>query len=135
MSRCVNAFFLFVLAGYDTTFFWLASRAAFEGFDNVKYVEVDYPALVGRKEAMLQQDFFKQFSSESPKHMLLGADLRKTKALQEALVAKCGVDPSLPTILITVSLSIYLSIYLYIYLSIYLSSLTYGFDDNNRSVF
>ena len=98
-------------AGFDSMYFRLKnSQIIGEG---IKYVEVDYPESVRRKDARISRSsllrsFFKIkkvvkneiFTYDDGALILIGCDMIKTNELRESLML-AGFDPGAPTLILT----------------------------------
>ncbi|PFX33195.1 tRNA wybutosine-synthesizing protein 4 [Stylophora pistillata] len=99
-------------AGFDTLFFSLSS----EGFlKDTKYFEIDFPEVAKQKASLILQhkELFQGLGKtsaenkqwlgggiDSEKYTLLGCNL-KNRSLLENHLLKCGLDTSLPTLLLS----------------------------------
>ncbi|KAG8557509.1 hypothetical protein GDO81_016646, partial [Engystomops pustulosus] len=94
-------------AGLDTTFWRLKD----ENILPKKYFEVDFPSIVSRKlyniksKPPLSKPIMESHSGES---LLIGADLRNLKDMEEKL-KKFGLDPQLPTLLVAECVLVYMT--------------------------
>ncbi|KAL9968447.1 hypothetical protein ACROYT_G026824 [Oculina patagonica] len=99
-------------AGFDTLFFSLVSEGLLK---DTKYFEVDFPEVVKQKASLILQH--KELSQalgtitsrneewlgggiDSEKYSLLGCNLKNRPALESSL-QKCGLNTSLPTLLLS----------------------------------
>eukprot|EP00050_Salpingoeca_kvevrii_P011409 m.15146 g.15146 ORF g.15146 m.15146 type:complete len:1016 (-) comp3415_c0_seq2:71-3118(-) len=103
-------------AGFDTLYFRLADRGAWDRNPHLVVAEVDFPALVARKTALIAAapvlnelvgDVAASPTADelgnglvAPRYRLVGADLGDT-ANVEQLLQLAGVDPALPTLLLS----------------------------------
>eukprot|EP00215_Chloropicon_roscoffensis_P005544 CAMPEP_0197502766 /NCGR_PEP_ID=MMETSP1312-20131121/1997_1 /TAXON_ID=464262 /ORGANISM="Genus nov. species nov., Strain RCC2335" /LENGTH=783 /DNA_ID=CAMNT_0043049207 /DNA_START=71 /DNA_END=2422 /DNA_ORIENTATION=- len=112
--------------GFDTTVFQMISTRELEAKD-VTFCEVDYPALVRKKAEIIAGDCEladalerggfstrvecgadgdggakrRPATPHRRDHVLLGQDLSRVGELGEALIRRCCLDPSLPTIFLS----------------------------------
>jgi O-methyltransferase involved in polyketide biosynthesis len=115
-------------AGYDTTYWWLRENLGEEATTSAKldYIEVDFDEVVRKKiltinknpclKNLLQTDSKEMGSDEisvtdeqvlAPAYKLFSSDIRD-EAIMRAKLTSMGVDPSLPTLVLTECLMIYL---------------------------
>lgn len=115
-------------AGYDTTYWWLRETLGEEATTSAKldFIEVDFDDVVRKKIKTINKNeclrnllktFIEDKGSDeisitddqvlAPSYKLISSDIRD-EAIVKAKLTKMGVDPSLPTLVLTECLMIYL---------------------------
>ena len=94
-------------AGFDTLF-WRLGAAGY-GSEHIKgYYEVDHPELMAHKREICGYSRVLELpQGDAERYHAIGADLRDSAAVHAALVS-AGMDPTIPTILLTECVMVYL---------------------------
>ena len=83
-------------AGFDSSYFVLRGK----GYSSCKYVEIDFPDVVRRKQQLIKsQQQLLELISDS--YLLIEADLRDLSSLSKLLLDSKVLDTSVPTLMIS----------------------------------
>lgn len=112
LKKCAYKQIVSVGAGFDTLFFSLSSEAFLK---DTKYFEIDFPEVAKQKASLILQhkELFQGIGKiltenkqwlgggvDGEKYTLLGCNLKNRSMLENCLL-KCGLDTSLPTLLLS----------------------------------